>query len=112
MSYPTVTVLGNTNNKSYLRLYSDEEVAQISDISRVVLELNTTEEIDSKVNAGIFQWIGLPKGVLGLRLGRYWWHTQIYYAKLIVFDEAYDEGIFWGTLRIRAMENTVGREFS
>lgn len=112
MSYPTITVYGNSNNKNYLRLYADQEVAEISEITRVSIELNTKEEIDSDVNSGIFQWRGLPKGVLGLRLGRYWWRTNIYYGKLIIYDEAYDKGIFWGTLRIRAIENTYGREYS
>lgn len=108
MSFPTITVYGESDNVQSLRLLDSSEPVNLKGVTRVVLELDDRTELDSDSAPELFDW--LSPGTLGVMwffLGRRWWSTRIFYAKLIVYDELNYQGVFWGNLRIRAIENTV-----
>jgi len=108
MSFPTITVYGNSENVQSLRLLDKGEPVNLSSVTRVLLELDDRTEVDSDISPSLFDWINPGTlGVVWFFLGRKFWSTKIYYAKVIVYDDLNYEGIFWGYLRIRAIENTV-----
>ena len=109
MSFPTVTVYGNSDNLQNLRLLDRGEPVNLASVTRILLELDDKTEVDSAISPSTFSWRSPGAlGVLRLFLGRdRFWSTKIYYAKLIVYDDLNYSGIFWGNLRIRAIENTV-----
>lgn len=106
MSFPTITVYGDSDNAQRLRLLNNNEPANLKSVTRVLLELDDATEIDSDSSPGLFEWSSGALGVLTLFLGRKWWRTRIVYSKLVVFDELNTRGVFWGMFRIRAIENT------
>lgn len=108
MSFPTVTVYGNSSNVQSLRLFDRGEPVNLAGVTRVLLELDDKTEIDSDVSPSLFSWRHVEvKGVVRFFLGRRFWSTKIFYAKLLIYDELNYRGIFWGYFRIRAIENTV-----
>jgi hypothetical protein len=106
MGFPTITVYGDSSNRSQMRLLNDNIPVDLRLVTRMSLELDTRGEVSSDTSKGIFDWWSGPKGVLRLNLGREWWPTGIFYSKLIVYDEVNARGVYWGTFRIRALENT------
>ena len=106
MSFPTITVYGDSDNEQQIRLYSGEDPTDLHYATRFLIELNTKEEIDSTTSPKVFVK-HKTRGVLGLRLGLLWWPTNIYYGKLIVYDDFHSNGLYWGTMRLRTMENTL-----
>lgn len=109
MSFPTITVYGNSDNKQSLRFFNRRGPVKLNVVTRVVIELNTGEELDSDRDKTLFVWPEPTIGVMSLRLGRRWWPTNIYYGKMVVYDEYYTSGLYWGMLRIRSIENTLPR---
>lgn len=108
MAFPTVTVYGNSDSCSQLRLLNNNIPVNLAPVIKMVLELDDNTEISSVDNPKMFNWEDCNEGVLTLKLGyKKWWPDSIFYAKLIVYDAGHIHGIYWGTLRIRALENTV-----
>jgi hypothetical protein len=107
MSFPTITVYGESDNEYRIRLYSDEDPVNLDDIRKIAIELNNNVELDSYKYPSMFHLYRNIKGVLGLRLGLIWWPTNIYYGKLVMYDDIHSRGIYWGTMRLRTMENTT-----
>lgn len=105
MAYPTITVLGKSSNKAYLRFFNKDIPVPITSTTKMVLELDTRKEISSESYPSMFNWDTGTTGVAAIALGTLWWPTRIYYAKIISFDDFYDEGLYWGTIRIKAIEN-------
>lgn len=105
MAFPTISVLGRSSNKALFRLTNKGIPVHITSTTDVVIELDTKQEIKFSETPFVFDWLSGPPGVLKLSLGKLWWPTRIYYAKLITIDDFYPEGLFWGMFRIRAMEN-------
>lgn len=107
MSFPTLTVYGDSANFNRIRLFDDGEPADLTHVSEIALELDDAQEISSKQDPNLFNWRTGVKGVVDLKLGILWWPTRIFYAKVIVYDPANYRGIYWGTIRIRALENII-----
>jgi len=105
MAFPTITVLGKSSNKAYIRFLNKGTPVNVTSTYRMLLELDTKAEIDSDDYPGFFNWNTGIIGVVTLSLGNMWWPTKIYYAKVITFDDLHEEGIYWGNLRIKAIEN-------
>lgn len=106
MSFPTITVYGESDNEQKLRLFSNDIPVTLKDVTKISIELNNKVELDSETYPNMFRIYIHDKGVIGLKLGLIWWPTHIYYGKLIVYDDLNDRGIYWGTMRLRTMENT------
>lgn len=107
MSFPTITVYGNSDNTSKLRFYNKGVPVKLDYVTKIIVELNTGKELSSEQYPGMFKWRDMPVGVVAFKFGIEWWSTNIFYGKIIVFDEVFVRGIYWGTIRIRSMENTI-----
>lgn len=107
MGFPTITVYGQSSNTNKFRLLEKREPVDLRLVKKVCLELDTQREINSEDYPGMFDWWTGARGVLKMQLGFLWWPTGIFYSKLIVYDEFNYRGVYWGSFRIRALENTV-----
>ena len=107
MGFPTITVYGESSNTAQIRLLENKEPVDLRLVRAMSLELNNREEISSTTEPAVFDWTSGARGVVRLNLGTAWWPTGVFYSKLIVYDDLNYRGVYWGSFRIRALENTT-----
>ena len=104
------------SNKIDLVLLADDSVPSLAGVTRMTLTLNDGTVIDSKVDAGVFDWTktitvaeaakvpGAKAGdsKLVLSLGEVIAASGEYDAELTVYDDENTLGITWGRIRLVA----------
>ncbi len=107
---PTIVVYSKSNNLNIVRLHENGEPVALTTITKIELRLRETgEAISSSDYPDAVSWaVGNERrGLVYLRLGSLFFTTKTYSAEVIVFDPVNPLGIYFGNMRIRAIEERV-----
>ena len=114
MAVPTIVVYSYSSNRNTIRLLNKEEPVSLKSVQQIDLRLDNGRVLTSLNNPRKIQWDvddePNAKGNVYLELGRDFFTTKDYIADVMVFDDLNTLGVFWGYLRIRAIEGGVKRE--
>jgi succinylglutamate desuccinylase len=110
----TETVYLDHDNTIDLLLKSDSSgslaAEDLSAVTRMVLEIGTDSDpdavatVDSDVDADVFDWTTGTTGKVIIGLGDQSLTAGTYFARLIVYDAEYTDGLVWGVFRLVVKE--------
>lgn len=112
MAVPTIVVYSYSTNRDIIRLSNAGEPVSLKSVTKIELRLDSGRVLSSKIYDHAINWNIQEdpgsKGEVYLQLGRLFFATKEYIADVMVFDDLNFLGVFWGYLRIRAIEGNLG----
>lgn len=99
---PTITVANQSDNRTSIILMDKDEPVNLSEVTSMSLVLDNGKVIDSLSYPQAIRWHNMgTKGMVELALGKVKeLNSSTNNANLLVYDEVYVKGVFFGSMRI------------
>ena len=96
----TEIIYDGHDNTIDLLLKADEVATDLSSVTRMTLDVDTTTIVDSAISGECFDWSTGVTGKVILALGGEGIDGGLYRAKLTLYDAINTDGIVWGEFNL------------
>jgi len=108
MEIITIIVYSPSSNRKRIQLLDGDIPIDLRLVTKMAIKVGKNEIIDSDAYPSVFKWgpsVSISVGVVDLYLGNVVMADRITDAEFVVYDEFHHQGLFFGFIRIRWIED-------